>query len=182
MATKRRKNKFVIRFELGLFGLFSLALVSFCIFLWMYLFGVWSGQTILKPTGLLRSPLTRFIANGNGGKVEPAAIEPANETTTTGDSATSGAGWDTDEPSFFSLQVAAFRDLKRAEKSVLEWRGRGYQAFSAPPEDKGDPFTRVYVGKFDKLADANKLAARLEKQEKMKGFIALLPVSKIHLP
>ncbi|HIJ79568.1 MAG: SPOR domain-containing protein [Desulfobulbaceae bacterium] len=183
MAAKARKNKFVIRFELGLFGMFSLALVCFCIFLWMYLFGVWSGQTILKPTGLLKSPLTGFVAPDKSEEAEPAAADPGSETVAPSDDPEpSVAGWDTDEPSFFSLQIAAFRDPARAEKSVLQWRSRGYQAFAAPPEDKGDPFSRVYVGKFEKLVDANQLAARLEQQEKTKGFIALLPASRIRIP
>ncbi|EKD40734.1 MAG: hypothetical protein ACD_74C00213G0001, partial [uncultured bacterium] len=70
----------------------------------------------------------------------------------------------------------------RAQQDVAEWRGRGYEAFSLPPEDEDDPFIRIYVGKFDKLADANQLIAKLEKEEKVKAYIALLPASRLKSP
>lgn len=186
MATQRKKKRFIIRFELGWFGIFSLGVVSFCIFFWMFLLGIWAGQTILQPNGTVtNSPFAKLTSSlqSKPGKQEIKADGPADNLAEQAREIGEGASeWPTSEPSFFALQVAAFRDPARAQKSVGQWRGRGYQAFSAPPEDKDDPFTRVYVGKFDKLADANGLAARLEKQENTKAFIALLPASRIELP
>ncbi|ADH86357.1 hypothetical protein [Desulfurivibrio alkaliphilus] len=46
-AARRGKKKTVVRVELGWGGLFSLAVVVFCIFLWMFLLGLWAGQSIL---------------------------------------------------------------------------------------------------------------------------------------
>lgn len=48
-ATRRSKKKVVVKVELGWGGLFSLVVVAFCIFLWMFLLGLWAGQTILIP-------------------------------------------------------------------------------------------------------------------------------------
>ncbi|MFH7320165.1 hypothetical protein ACHHRT_06050 [Desulfurivibrio sp. D14AmB] len=48
-ATRRSKKKVAVKLELGWGGLVSLAVVAFCIFLWMFLLGLWAGQTILTP-------------------------------------------------------------------------------------------------------------------------------------
>ncbi len=47
-AARRGKKRVVVRLELGWGGLFSLVVVAFCIFLWMFLLGIWAGQTILS--------------------------------------------------------------------------------------------------------------------------------------
>lgn len=47
-ATASRKHK-AFRIELGWRGMFSLILVCCCLFLWMFLLGLWAGQTILFP-------------------------------------------------------------------------------------------------------------------------------------
>ncbi|MBP8037340.1 MAG: hypothetical protein KAY58_01690 [Desulfobulbus sp.] len=39
------------RFEIGWGGMCGLVVVSFCLLLWMFLLGIWAGQTILLPTG-----------------------------------------------------------------------------------------------------------------------------------
>jgi hypothetical protein len=50
MAKKKTKKKKVrIRFELTIGGLLAVGIVCFCIFLWMFLMGIWAGQTILLP-------------------------------------------------------------------------------------------------------------------------------------
>ncbi|HET97888.1 MAG TPA: hypothetical protein ENN98_04210 [Desulfurivibrio alkaliphilus] len=38
-----------VKLELSWGGLVSLVVVAFCIFLWMFLLGLWAGQTILMP-------------------------------------------------------------------------------------------------------------------------------------
>jgi len=38
------------RLELGWRGMFGLVVVCLCLFLWMFLLGIWAGQTILLPT------------------------------------------------------------------------------------------------------------------------------------
>ena len=51
MAKSRTKKKKKIKFELTLGGLLGIGAVFFCIFLWMFLLGIWAGQTILLPAG-----------------------------------------------------------------------------------------------------------------------------------
>jgi hypothetical protein len=51
VARTRRKKKKKIKFELTISGLLGIGIVIFCIFLWMFLLGIWAGQTILLPAG-----------------------------------------------------------------------------------------------------------------------------------
>lgn len=37
------------QFQLGWSGLLGVTVVTFCLFLWMFMLGVWAGQTILLP-------------------------------------------------------------------------------------------------------------------------------------
>lgn len=195
MTAPKQKAKFgfVVRFELGLLGMFTLALVTGCIFFWMFIIGIWAGQTVLQPTpGEEKSPLAKLAGALHPGvpAVEPVASpeQKKNNVAAPEAGAPQGAAspseteWAEAEPSFFALQVSAVKDQDRAQQDVAQWRGRGYEAFAVPPEDKDDPFIRVYVGKFDKLADANQLIAKLEKEEKVKAYIALLPASRLQAP
>lgn len=50
MATQRKRRTGRIKFELSRSGIGSIAIVCFCIFLWMFLFGIWTGQSLLKPS------------------------------------------------------------------------------------------------------------------------------------
>jgi hypothetical protein len=54
MAAKKqpRSRKKPVRrfqFQLSWSGLFGVIIVAFCLFLWMFMLGVWAGQTILLP-------------------------------------------------------------------------------------------------------------------------------------
>ncbi|PID72413.1 MAG: hypothetical protein CSB34_02350 [Desulfobulbus propionicus] len=50
-TTRRKTTKTAKRFQfqLGWSGLFGVTVVTFCLFLWMFMLGVWAGQTILLP-------------------------------------------------------------------------------------------------------------------------------------
>lgn len=50
MATRKKRRQTKIKFELTRTGIGSIAIVCFCIFLWMFIFGVWAGQSLLKPS------------------------------------------------------------------------------------------------------------------------------------
>ena len=80
-----------------------------------------------------------------------------------------------DDSSFFAVQVGAFREAGYAEKSLKEWRDKGYKPFSRPPEGPDDQYTRVYVGRFEEVAEARKQAEAIERKEKIKPFIATIP-------
>jgi hypothetical protein len=52
MAASRKKKKRsgkTFRFQLTLSGIFGIGIVCFCLFMWMFLLGIWAGQTILLP-------------------------------------------------------------------------------------------------------------------------------------
>jgi hypothetical protein len=51
MARRKSKKKKKIKFELTLRGLLGVGAVLFCILLWMFLLGIWAGQTVLLPPG-----------------------------------------------------------------------------------------------------------------------------------
>ena len=47
-STRKKQKRF--NFQLGFTGLAGITVVSFCLFLWMFLLGIWAGQTILLPS------------------------------------------------------------------------------------------------------------------------------------
>ena len=54
------------RFQLGLPGVAGIAVVAFCLFLWMFLLGLWAGQTILLPAPAAdRAKASRAAPSGN---------------------------------------------------------------------------------------------------------------------
>ncbi len=182
MATRSKKKKFVIRFELGMGGLLGVGILCFCIFLWMFLFGVWTGQTLLEPSGVKSSGLVEFAAKF-WPKDKAKSIEvdltkkkkPAQITQRRPDK-------QKDVPSVFSLQVAAFKDSDKARKVVLQWRARDFESFYLAPEQPNGSFFRVFIGSFDKMADAKKMSSKLEALAKNKFFITLIPAKEKRYP
>jgi len=56
MAVKKKKKPAKkIRFQLTRSGIVGIGAVCFCIFLWMFLLGVWAGQSLLKSSATVRS-------------------------------------------------------------------------------------------------------------------------------
>ena len=52
MAATKRKQVKKYKFELTRGAIGGIAVVCFCIFLWMFLLGVWTGQSLLMPSTL----------------------------------------------------------------------------------------------------------------------------------
>lgn len=52
MAAGKRKQVKKYKFELTRGGIGGIGVVCFCIFLWMFLLGVWTGQSLLMPSSL----------------------------------------------------------------------------------------------------------------------------------
>jgi hypothetical protein len=50
MATKRKKQIKKLKFELTGSGAIGIGVIMFCLFLWMFLLGVWAGQSLLLPS------------------------------------------------------------------------------------------------------------------------------------
>ena len=63
MVQKRRTKKKLpkLKFELSRGAVTGVGVVLFCLFLWMYLFGIWTGQTILSPLAVVEK--SRDIEN-----------------------------------------------------------------------------------------------------------------------
>jgi cell division septation protein DedD len=196
MTVGNRKKKFSIKFELTPAGLLGVGVVCFCIFLWMFLLGVWAGQTVLSSSGYRIAdhgkgePESRLEVAPDKGEVPP---EPAPMTKTPAPMAkaeneavpppaaegktasTPAALAGANDASYFTVQVGAYRDAAYADQALKEWRTKGYQAFSRPPEGQDDKYTRVYVGRFEEVAEARKQAESVERNEKIKPFIATIP-------
>lgn len=49
MAAPRKKQARKFRFELSASAIAGVGVVLFCIFLWMFLLGVWTGESVLRP-------------------------------------------------------------------------------------------------------------------------------------
>lgn len=56
MAVARKSQVKKYRFELTRSAITGVGIVCFCIFLWMFLLGVWTGQSLLMPSSL--APVT----------------------------------------------------------------------------------------------------------------------------
>jgi len=78
---KGRGGGTVFRFQLGWGGLAGLILMMLCLFGWMFLLGVWAGQTILFPVpgkeagAELRSGRQPPLVQAEQGKRRPAPVE-----------------------------------------------------------------------------------------------------------
>lgn len=175
-------KKIAFRFELSWGGMLGLVAVCGCIFLWLFLLGVWAGQTILLPNeGTESISFARLTgkpeAKGDKAKAADSAAQPGDSAATT-----PAAKPEPAEPSFFSLQVGAFREEETANHAKGEWEARGHKTFIQPATENSDGLIRVFVGKFEKLSEANALAAKIDHEEGVQAYVALLPASKIHLP
>lgn len=186
-AKKRKKKRFQIRFELGFGGILSLGVVCFCVFLWMFLLGIWAGQTVLlpstgdnKPRAILQMASGIWQDGKHGG--DSAGLDSQQkEVGNKKKIEQQEKEWSQvhpEEDSLFSLQVASFQDKKKAHRSVLGWQARGHEAFFLSPEEDSDMY-RVFIGTFGKLTEANKMAAFLESDENVRAYITLLPEADI---
>jgi len=50
MAVRRKPQAKKLKFELTKSAIAGIAVITFCLFLWMFLIGVWAGQSLLLPT------------------------------------------------------------------------------------------------------------------------------------
>lgn len=179
----RKKKPPVVRLELGWGGLFSLVVVCFCIFLWMFLLGIWTGQTVLIPVeekvslSMPRLPELRPAAPAAEGNEPLAPVPTVADAAKSAPATERPAAAGNEVETFFSLQVAAYPQPAEAGVAAREWRKKGYDVFLREADNPAEP-VRLFVGRFAKLADATELAARLERQEKVKARIALLPAEK----
>ncbi|MEW6220332.1 MAG: SPOR domain-containing protein [Thermodesulfobacteriota bacterium] len=180
MAAKKPGKRPRIRFELTWSGLCGLGVVLFCLCLWMFLLGIWAGQTILVPAGDWREAgrfgLGSVAADLAGREPAKTAARPA---ATQGTARKPAPDHEEETPAgtSFTLQVGAFREEEHAQQTVAVWRQRGQPVFTERIDTEAGTLKRVYVGLFDDLAAANALALKLSREEHLEATITLLPVT-----
>lgn len=70
MATPRKPQAKKLKFELTRSGVAGIGVIVFCLFLWMFLLGVWAGQSLLMPSYEKKS----LVAEEQGTAVGPLVI------------------------------------------------------------------------------------------------------------
>lgn len=66
----------VFTVQLGLSGIVGIGVVVFCLFLWMFLLGIWAGQTILYPPPTSSPPAAPSVSADRPPEIRSAAPEP----------------------------------------------------------------------------------------------------------
>jgi cell division septation protein DedD len=70
------------------------------------------------------------------------------------------------------VQVQALRERSDADAIVQRLKAKGYDAFLQAPDAKApDGMYRVQIGRFDDRADAERIAARLQQEEKFSPWV-----------
>lgn len=66
---KRKKPVKKVKFQLTRSGIAGIGVVFFCIFLWMFLIGVWAGQSLLYPPVYKDKNVEDVRASGEGKQI-----------------------------------------------------------------------------------------------------------------
>ncbi len=73
---------------------------------------------------------------------------------------------------YFVLQIASYRDKKRAENEAARWRKKGITAQVARVSIKNKGiWYRVYLGRYKSVQDATAGAKRLARKEGMRSYV-----------
>ena len=67
MAARRKPPVKKIKFELTRSAIAGVGVVCFCVFLWMFLLGVWTGQTLLLPPVTQGADMGKSMAGNDSG-------------------------------------------------------------------------------------------------------------------
>ena len=164
---------------MSIWGFLGLGVVVFCLLIWMFLFGLWAGQTILIPGSSFQnaSHLPEFVRTWFTKSTNSLMMaRPGGETMTEGMTSTDDQG--SVGTSFFSLQVAAVQERAEAERLVARWSGQTSQkAFYVEPEKGKETQFRVFIGRFDDLTSAKAMAEQLNEKNGAQAYVVLLPAS-----
>jgi hypothetical protein len=76
MAAVRKKQVKKLRFELTGSAVAGIAVIVFCLFLWMFLLGVWAGQSLLLPAYEKKA----MVAEDKGKALGPLVIGAEKKT------------------------------------------------------------------------------------------------------
>ncbi|RUM87590.1 MAG: hypothetical protein DSZ24_05865 [Thermodesulfatator sp.] len=185
------------RFELGFLGMIFVFLLLICLFLWMFVLGVWFGQRIagkgpspvaektLKekvpqeiPAEEVSPPRVAFSSNSlESSSAEPSLKVQLKAPQKVSPPSSSRAPLPVPKKTpkraapatYYVLQVASFRDRTEAERYVRAFRDRGYAAEVAKVNLRGKgTWYRVYVGRFKSRAEAEKAYREFKRRRWVK--------------
>ncbi len=192
MARKKNQKKGKgIRFELSFKGLFGLGVVLFCIFLWMFLLGIWAGQKLLVSGAgeeyRAATPVHDISGEdpGDGATylsrvssiLKKGSSSLGKKASEVKDKVMTRELWHgSSEDSIFSIQIASTDDQQEAGRLVMDWQAMGYDAFYRSPEESF-PY-RVFIGRFEEFGQAKAHADTLESSENVRVYITLLPTTE----
>lgn len=72
----------------------------------------------------------------------------------------------------YTLQIAAFKTMERAEMGANELKGKGYDVYIIPTlNSKEENWNLVRIGKFKTTAEAENFAATLQQREGIKAIV-----------
>lgn len=77
MAAPRKPQVKKLKFELTRSAVAGIGVIVFCLFLWMFLLGVWAGQSLLLPSYEKKT----FVANEEGKTLGPLVIKAEKKAT-----------------------------------------------------------------------------------------------------
>ncbi|WP_417915086.1 hypothetical protein [Candidatus Electronema sp. JM] len=80
----QREPRIIFAFQLSLSGILGIGAVLFCLFLWMFLLGIWAGKTLLPqypvpPAAASSAPIKNKMPESSAppvAPVQPARAEP----------------------------------------------------------------------------------------------------------
>lgn len=70
MVARRKPQVKKLKFELTKSAIAGIGVITFCLFLWMFLLGVWAGQSLLLPSYVKKE----VVAKGPVKKIGPLVI------------------------------------------------------------------------------------------------------------
>ncbi len=81
-------------------------------------------------------------------------------------------------PDVYTIQVAAFKTAPEARQVLIRLQAKGYDAKLVEPTQADPQFYRVWVGGFDRRAEATKLEARL-KADDFPTYLKKVPAGRL---
>ena len=208
-AKKTRKKKAAtFRIELGWPGIAGIGVVIFCLFLWMFLIGIWAGQTILLPPGKQKSTSSTVATITDKAKVrvqkeqvqhQPEPPQPPRERAVDiirpravkkrmGQRVGSAQKGQNQallpKPGkekvkhYFTIQVGAYRDGALARRTAADLKKKYGKVFLIPALEGNDALLRVCVGKFETQEEAVAQARKISLPQGKKPFVTHFPATR----
>jgi DedD protein len=127
--------------------------------------------TVDMPAAKPPSAAPAAVARPETRQPPPAAPEPQPVKRSPPAGKPSRAEPEDDASGRFTIQVAALKEARGAQRMVDDLRSKGYPAYHIRNASGRDVWFRVRVGAFKERADAEKLLKKLKNNHKINGLI-----------